>query len=131
MVFAEKITKLQKKKIVPKLAFATKREIYSAQNVPAEWPRPCPAPKNDDCDGILTEARAFNLMFETYVGAVQSEENIAYLRAKQPLAPDGPIDADAVTDVALHLLSRESRMITGQVIAVDGGWSVSEPPPFA
>jgi NAD(P)-dependent dehydrogenase (short-subunit alcohol dehydrogenase family) len=51
---------------------------------------------------------------------------VAYLRAKQPLA-GGPIDADAVTDVALHLLSDDSRMVTGQVIAVDGGWSVSEP----
>lgn len=50
----------------------------------------------------------------------------AYLGAKQPLAA-GPIDADAVTPVALHLLSDESRMVTGQVIAVDGGWSVSEP----
>jgi glycyl-tRNA synthetase len=28
----------------------------------------------------LTEPRAFNLMFQTYVGAVQSPENIAYLR---------------------------------------------------
>lgn len=30
--------------------------------------------------GTLTEPRAFNLMFQTYVGAVQSAENIAYLR---------------------------------------------------
>jgi glycyl-tRNA synthetase len=30
--------------------------------------------------GTLTEPRAFNLMFQTYVGAVQSEENVAYLR---------------------------------------------------
>jgi glycyl-tRNA synthetase len=28
----------------------------------------------------LTEPRAFNLMFETYVGALRDEENIAYLR---------------------------------------------------
>jgi enoyl-[acyl-carrier-protein] reductase (NADH) len=51
---------------------------------------------------------------------------LAYLREKQPLA-GGPIEADAITPVALHLLSRESRMITGQVIEVDAGWSVSEP----
>lgn len=51
---------------------------------------------------------------------------VGYLREKQPLA-GGPIDPDAVTDVALHLLSGDARMITGQVIAVDGGWSVSEP----
>ena len=51
---------------------------------------------------------------------------LAYLREKQPLA-GGPIDADAVTPVALHLLSRDARMMTGQVIEVDGGWGVSEP----
>lgn len=48
-----------------------------------------------------------------------------YLGSKQPLA-HGPIDPDAVTAVALHLLSREARMVTGQVIEVDAGWSVSE-----
>jgi glycyl-tRNA synthetase len=37
---------------------------------------PCP-----NCGGDrLTEPRQFNLMFQTYIGAVQSEENIAYLR---------------------------------------------------
>jgi glycyl-tRNA synthetase len=30
--------------------------------------------------GTLTEPRQFNLMFQTYVGAVQTEENIAFLR---------------------------------------------------
>lgn len=36
---------------------------------------PCPY-----CGGDLTEPRAFNLMFETYVGAVRDEEAKAYLR---------------------------------------------------
>ena len=53
---------------------------------------------------------------------------VAYLAEKQPLAR-GPIDADAVTPVALHLLSDDARMMTGQVVTVDGGWSVSEPSP--
>jgi len=30
--------------------------------------------------GTLTEPRQFNLMFKTYVGAIQSEDNLAYLR---------------------------------------------------
>jgi glycyl-tRNA synthetase len=47
--------------------------LFSA---PVEWPRRCPACQ----EGELTEARAFNLMFQTYVGAVQDEANIAYLR---------------------------------------------------
>jgi glycyl-tRNA synthetase len=41
-----------------------------------KW-HPCPAP---DCDGELTEPRQFNLMFETFIGAVQDEENKGYLR---------------------------------------------------
>ncbi len=36
---------------------------------------PCP-----HCGGDLTEPKAFNLMFQTYVGAMQSEDSIAYLR---------------------------------------------------
>jgi NAD(P)-dependent dehydrogenase (short-subunit alcohol dehydrogenase family) len=50
---------------------------------------------------------------------------LAYLARKQPLA-GGPIDPEAVTRAALFLLSRDSAMVTGQVIAVDGGWSISE-----
>jgi glycyl-tRNA synthetase len=37
----------------------------------------CP---NCQKQGTLTPPRNFNLMFQTYVGAVQSEENVAYLR---------------------------------------------------
>ncbi len=36
---------------------------------------PCP-----ECGGDLTEPRRFNLMFETYTGAIQTEENRAFLR---------------------------------------------------
>lgn len=36
---------------------------------------PCPA-----CGGDLTEPRHFNLMFETYTGALQSDDNKAFLR---------------------------------------------------
>jgi glycyl-tRNA synthetase len=39
--------------------------------------RPCPV---TDCRGMLGEPRSFNLMFETYVGALRDEENKAYLR---------------------------------------------------
>ena len=33
-----------------------------------------------ECNSELTEPRPFNLMLQTYVGPIQSEENIAYLR---------------------------------------------------
>lgn len=36
---------------------------------------PCPA-----CGGLLNAPREFNLMFQTYTGALQSEENMAFLR---------------------------------------------------
>ena len=77
-------------------------------------------------DGIRINAVAPSLVATPMSQRAQTDPAIlAYLREKQPLA-GGPIEADAVTPVALHLLSRESRMITGQVIEVDAGWSVSE-----
>lgn len=50
---------------------------------------------------------------------------LAYLAEKQPLAR-GPMDADDLVGTALYLLSDESRMVTGQVIAVDAGWGLSQ-----
>ncbi|WP_395744419.1 SDR family NAD(P)-dependent oxidoreductase [Prosthecobacter sp.] len=58
--------------------------------------------------------------------AVSNEQIMTFIKTKQPL--DGgrigqPEDCDAA---ALLLLSPESKFITGQVLAVDGGWTVSE-----
>ncbi len=79
--------------------------------------------------GIRVNAIAPSLVATPMSRRAQDDEAIlGYLTDKQPLA-GGPIDAEAVTAVALHLLSEDARMITGQVIAVDGGWSVSEPDP--
>jgi NAD(P)-dependent dehydrogenase (short-subunit alcohol dehydrogenase family) len=57
--------------------------------------------------------------------AKDDEATSSYLAEKQPLA-GGMIPADDVASAALFLLSDEARYITGQVIAVDGGWSVAE-----
>ena len=79
--------------------------------------------------GIRVNAIAPSLVATPMSTRAQSDPAIlAYLRQKQPLA-GGPIEADAITPVALHLLSRDARMVTGQVVEVDGGWSVSEPSP--
>ncbi len=58
--------------------------------------------------------------------AQSDPEILAYLAHKQPLA-GGPIRAEDVTATALFLLSDDAPMVTGQIVAVDGGWSVSEP----
>lgn len=56
--------------------------------------------------------------------ACGNDEIMSFIKAKQPL--DGgrvgvPADVDGA---ALFLLSRDARFITGQVLAVDGGWTV-------
>jgi NAD(P)-dependent dehydrogenase (short-subunit alcohol dehydrogenase family) len=58
--------------------------------------------------------------------AVGNDEVMRFIASKQPL--DGgrvgvPEDLDGA---ALFLLSRQSHFITGQVLAVDGGWTVTE-----
>ena len=78
-------------------------------------------------DGIRVNAIAPSLVATPMSVRAQRDPGIlAYLAQKQPLA-GGPLAADAITDVALFLLSDDARMITGQVVRVDGGWSVSEP----
>ena len=58
--------------------------------------------------------------------AAGDEEILSFIRTKQPL--DGgrigqPADLDAA---AVYFMSDGSRFTTGQVLAVDGGWTVSE-----
>ncbi len=57
--------------------------------------------------------------------AVEDPAIMAYLATKQPLA-GGPGTVDDVAQAALYLCEPTSRLITGVVLPVDGGWSVSE-----
>jgi NAD(P)-dependent dehydrogenase (short-subunit alcohol dehydrogenase family) len=49
---------------------------------------------------------------------------LEFMKTKQPLAPD-LLDPSDVARAALFLLSDEARCITGEVLKVDAGWSVS------
>jgi glycyl-tRNA synthetase len=76
---ATKLAEAEVQRLLKKRKISSVREviILPLPKAPADWKRPCPSP---GCDGELTEPRQFNLMFETYVGAVRDEENKAYLR---------------------------------------------------
>ncbi len=56
--------------------------------------------------------------------AQQDPQILQYASARQPLS-HGILQPDDLVGAALFLLSDEARMITGQVLDVDGGWSVS------
>lgn len=52
----------------------------------------------------------------------------AFAARKQPLAGE-LMDPDEVAHAAIYLLSDESRAVTGQLLKVDGGWSVTSVSP--
>ena len=78
-------------------------------------------------EGIRFNALAPGLVDSPMSRRAMSDETIrAYVARKQPL--DGgragaPADVDGA---AVFFLSDASRFVTGQVLAVDGGWSVTE-----
>lgn len=76
--------------------------------------------------GIRVNAIAPGLVDTPMAKRSAADANIVqYAQRKQPLA-DGLLDAADVANAGLFLLSDESKTITGQTIAVDGGWSVTE-----
>ncbi|NNL69826.1 MAG: SDR family oxidoreductase [Acidimicrobiia bacterium] len=57
--------------------------------------------------------------------AQADSETMSYIARKQPLT-GGIVEAADVAAAAAFLLSDDARTITGQALAVDGGWSVTE-----
>jgi NAD(P)-dependent dehydrogenase (short-subunit alcohol dehydrogenase family) len=77
-------------------------------------------------NGIRVNAIAPGLVDTPMSGRARRDaETMRYLARKQPLA-GGPLPADDAAAAVAFLLSDEARYITGQVLAYDGGWSVSE-----
>ncbi len=56
--------------------------------------------------------------------AQSSSEILQFITHKQPLSK-GILDAEDVARAALFLLGEESRHITGEILTIDGGWSVT------
>src|SRR4051812_42974844 len=52
------------------------------------------------------------------------QQILEFLERRQPLA-GGPLSPADLVGTALYLLSDDSRMVTGQVVGVDGGWDVT------
>lgn len=57
--------------------------------------------------------------------ATESDEIMTFIKTKQPLDGGRIGLAEDCDAAALMLLSPDSKFITGQVLAVDGGWTVS------
>jgi NAD(P)-dependent dehydrogenase (short-subunit alcohol dehydrogenase family) len=51
-------------------------------------------------------------------------EILSFIQRKQPL-PGGMISSEEIAEAALFLMGGASKAITGQILAVDGGWTVS------
>lgn len=85
------------------------------------------------CAATYAEAGIrFNIVAPALVATPMSrraqadEAILAYAKTKQPLAAKGIASASDVDGIAVYFMSDESRGVTGQVLAVDWGWCVSE-----
>lgn len=58
--------------------------------------------------------------------AANDEEILSFLKTKQPLDGGRIGNTDDVNGLAVYFMSDQSKFTTGQVIAVDGGWSISD-----
>ena len=58
--------------------------------------------------------------------AAEDEKILSFLKTKQPLDGGRPGASEDINSAVLMFLHPDSKFITGQVLAVDGGWSLSE-----
>ena len=75
-------------------------------------------------NGICVNVLAPALVRTPMSSRAQADMEIcAYIEQKQPLSR-GFLEASDIAETALFLLSEKARHITGQVITVDGGWTL-------
>lgn len=58
--------------------------------------------------------------------AAEDENILTFLKTKQPLDGGRPGASEDINSAVLMFLHPDSKFITGQVLAVDGGWALSE-----
>ena len=58
--------------------------------------------------------------------AMENKDIQHFLKTKQPLDKGRAGASEDIVNAVMMFLSPDSNFITGQVLAVDGGWSVSE-----
>ena len=75
-------------------------------------------------EGIRVNAVAPSLTETPMAARASGDARIrAFAKRKQPLAGE-MMGADEVAHAAVYFLSDESRVVTGQLLKIDGGWSV-------
>ncbi|MFI5132502.1 MAG: SDR family oxidoreductase, partial [Chitinophagales bacterium] len=58
--------------------------------------------------------------------AANDEKIVSFVKTKQPLDKGRIGKSEDLDGLAVYFMSDQSKYTTGQVVAVDGGWSVSE-----
>jgi enoyl-[acyl-carrier-protein] reductase (NADH) len=58
--------------------------------------------------------------------AANDDAILSFIKTKQPLDGGRIGQADDLDGLAVYFMSDLSKFTTGQTVAVDGGWSVSE-----
>jgi len=79
--------------------------------------------KNDIRINVIAPALVETPMAQRAAG---DEKVISFIKTKQPLNGGRISQPEDLDGLAVYFLSEQSKFTTGQVIAVDGGWSVSE-----
>lgn len=79
--------------------------------------------RNDIRINVLAPAFTLTPMSER---AQARDDIMDFVRTKQPLRNGGPARPQDLDGLACYFMSDQSSFTTGQVISVDGGWSISD-----